>query len=83
MTWPEWWLWELEISPHIEKRMHDRGFGEVDLRAMLQDASGYRPDLVEGRWVIETRHAGAPWEVILEPDMDDKRLVAVTAYPVD
>lgn len=83
MNRPEWWEWELEISSHMEKRMEDRTFSEVDLRAMLHDATGHRPDVVDGRWVIETRHAGAPWEVVVEPDPDDKTLVAVTAYPVE
>jgi hypothetical protein len=56
MEWPEWWEWELEISPHMEKRMRDRDFTEVDLREMLERAHGYGPDVVEGRWVIKTRH---------------------------
>ena len=81
--WPQWWQWELEVSSHIENRMEDRTFSEIVLRAMLHDATGYRSDIVEGRWVIETRHGGAPWEVVVEPDSDDKTLVAVTAYPVE
>ena len=32
MTFPEWWDWELELTPHVEKRMEDRSFSEVDLR---------------------------------------------------
>ena len=24
MPRPEWWQWELELTPHIEKRMEDR-----------------------------------------------------------
>lgn len=52
--WPEWWDWELELSPHLFKRMDDRRFTEIDLRRMLERASGYREDVVEGRWVIET-----------------------------
>jgi hypothetical protein len=35
---------------------------------MLEMASGYRPDVVDGRWVIETRHAGKSWEAIVEPE---------------
>jgi hypothetical protein len=31
-TWPEWWDWELELTPHLLKRLVDRGFTEVDLR---------------------------------------------------
>lgn len=36
MAWPHWWDWEIELTPHLEKRMEDRGFTELDLRGMLQ-----------------------------------------------
>jgi hypothetical protein len=72
----------LELSPHLLKRMTDRRFTEIDLRRMLERASGYRQDVVEARWVIETKHRGGPWEVIVEPDRDQELLVVVTAYPV-
>jgi len=49
---------------------------------MLERASGYHEDVVEGRWVIETKHGGKAWEVIVEPDFDRALLVVVTAYPV-
>ena len=62
--------------------MEDRGFNEVELRAMLEAASGYRQDVVDGRWVIETRHSGRSWEAIVEPDGILKLLVVVTAFPV-
>lgn len=78
---PDWWDWELEITPHMEKRMADREFTEVDLRQMLDEAEGHRPDVEEGRWVIETRLRGVRWEVIVEPDPVDRLLVAVTAFP--
>jgi hypothetical protein len=39
--WPEWWEWELELTPHLLKRMVDRQFDEVDLRTMLADAYDY------------------------------------------
>ncbi len=81
MEWPAWWGWELELTPHLEKRMEDRSFTETDLRRMLEDARGYRPDVVQDRWVIETRHAGVPWEVIVEPDPVAEKLVVVSAYP--
>ncbi len=80
--WPDWWDWELELSPHLLKRMTDRRFTEIDLRRMLERASDYREDAVEGRWVIETRHRGRLWEVIVEPDRERQLLVVVTAYPV-
>jgi len=80
--WPEWWDWELELSPHLLKRMTDRRFTEIDLRRMLERAFDYREDVVEGRWVINARHRGKAWEVIVEPDWERQLLVVVTAYPV-
>ena len=79
-TWPPWWEWELELSPHVWKRMEDRGFNEVELRDMLERAEDYREDVVEGRWVVSTSHAHLAWEVIVEPDYQERKLVIVTAY---
>ena len=62
--------------------MLDRRFTEVDLREMLHRARNHRAAVVEGRWVIETRHRNRAWEVIVEPDFDAKLLVVVTAYSV-
>ena len=56
MNGPEWWEWELEITPHVERRMEQRDFTEIELREMLGRAQRYRPDESEGRFVIETRH---------------------------
>jgi uncharacterized protein DUF4258 len=75
--------WELELSPHVWKRMIDRDFTEVDLRHMMEHASGLRSDVVEGRWVVVCRHEKKPWEVIVEPDVEGQLLVVVTAYPFD
>lgn len=82
VEWPDWWSWELELSPHLFKRMTDRSFNEAELRLMLEDASGYHEDYEPGRWVVETRHAGRAWEVIVEPVPHERVLVGVTAYPV-
>ena len=82
IMWPEWWNWELEFNPHLEKRMLDRNFNEIDLRTMLEDVKGYHPDVVEGRWIITTKHKRRAWEVIVEPDPYEQLLVVVTAYPV-
>ena len=71
------------MSAHLLKRMEDRAFNEVDLRRMLEHASGHRPDIVEGRFVVEALHAGQSWEVIVEPDEIRQLLVVITAYPVD
>ena len=79
--WPTWWEWELELTPHLLKRMVDRRFTEVELRAMLQTARGHREDIVEGRYVISCRHRRRPWHVIIEPDATVQRLVVITAYP--
>jgi hypothetical protein len=63
--------------------MEDRQFTEVDLRRMMEHATGLRPDILEGRFVVDARHAGRPWEVIVEPDDPRTLLVVITAYPVD
>ena len=81
-NWPDWWEWELELSPHLLKRMMDRRFTEADLRGMLEEASGHHADVVSGRWVIQASHDGLPWEVIVEPDDSVPCLVVITAYPV-
>jgi hypothetical protein len=60
--------------------MADRRFSELDLRAMLDRPRGYRPDIVDGRWVIVVTHRRRTWEVVVEPDEDNRRLVVVTAY---
>ena len=81
--WPSWWEWEIQLSPHLLKRMVDRGFREVDVRQMLSSATAFRRDIVAGRWVIETRYRRARWEVIVEADSDAQLIVVVTAYPVE
>jgi hypothetical protein len=81
--WPRWWDWELEFSPHLLKRMEDRRFTEVDLRRMLEHATGNRRDAVAGRWIIQTRHSRRAWEVIVEPLTTEQLLLVVTAYPLE
>jgi hypothetical protein len=48
---------------------------------MLQRATDYRRDILEGRWVVLTQHRRRAWEVIVEPDHAAELLVVVTAYP--
>ena len=81
MNWPSWWEWELGFTLHVEVRMGERGFSEIDLRAMLDDATKFLPARRPGRWLIHTHHAGHPWCVVVEPDPDDEILIIVTAYP--
>ncbi|HOU93911.1 MAG TPA: hypothetical protein PLU22_22830 [Polyangiaceae bacterium] len=52
MDWPPWWEWDMELTPHVEKRMDDRGFSELDLREMLDRATGLRPGVVGGLVVV-------------------------------
>jgi len=63
--------------------MLDRRFTEVDLRRMLEHEGGCRADIVDGRWVVETRRNRKDGEVIAEPDNDQNVLVVVTAYPLE
>ncbi len=83
VAFPDWWDWELELTPHVEKRMEDRGFTEVDLRQMLEQATGFRPDVIDGRFVVETRFRGVAWAVVVEPDEMEHLLVVVTAFGVE
>jgi uncharacterized protein DUF4258 len=82
-AWPPWWEWELEFTPHLLKRMVDRGFNESDLRLMLDESMGFRENHEEGRFAIETNHDGRSWEVIVEPLTDEQVLLVITAYPLD
>jgi hypothetical protein len=63
--------------------METRGFNEAELRQMLGRAVGYRPDVVHGRFLIDTSFQGRKWEVVVEPDEIDHLLVVVTAYKVE
>ena len=81
-TFPSWWSWELSFTPHAELRMEQRGVTEVDVRAMLERATGFEPSVVEGRFMIHVANNNRPWIVILEPDPDISLLVVVTAYEV-
>jgi len=83
MRWPPWWEWELELTPHIIKRMEDRGLTEVQLRAILERATSFAPNQVEGRFIIQGTHNRRPWHVIVEPDEDERVLIAVTCYAAD
>lgn len=82
-AWPSWWDWELEFTPHLLKRMIDRQFNEADLRLMMDEATNYRKNHEEGRYAVESRHDNRPWEVIVEPLLDEQVLLVITAYSVD
>ena len=81
MAWPEWWNWELELTRHLEMRMEDRVFTELDPRNMLERARALRLDVAEGRWIVGTTHRGVDRDVVVEPDPRVRRLMVITAYP--
>lgn len=63
--------------------MLDRRFTDIDLRTMLDVATGISRDAEPGRWRIETQHRLRPWIVFGEPDAAARGVVVVTAYDVD
>ena len=50
---------------------------------MMEGASGFHEDRQPGRWVLETKRDTRAWEVVVEPDSEDRLLVVITAYPLD
>lgn len=83
MQQPEWWSWEIELSPHVLKRMVDRGFNEIALRQMLEDAADIAPDPHSGRWIIRSVWERRRWVVIVEPSAVDRVVVVITAYHLE
>ena len=81
--WPEWWRYEVILSPHALDRMEERGLAETDLRAMLEDAADYRESAAPGRFIIATTFGVQNWEIVVEPDEREAVLVVVTAYRVE
>jgi hypothetical protein len=49
---------------------------------MFEKAVSLERDVVRGRWVVEAQHRRRRWEIVVEPDMDSRRVVVITAYPV-
>jgi hypothetical protein len=81
-TSPEWWNWDLSFTGHAELRMEQRGVTEVEVRAMLERATGFEASVVAGRFMIQTRRGQNPWIVVVEPDAEAGLLVVVTVYGV-
>jgi hypothetical protein len=81
-TPPDWWDFDLELSPHVLDRMIDRDFSEAELRLMMEVANSLRPGRSLERWTVETVHHGDAWEVVVEPDEIDRVIVVITAYKV-
>jgi hypothetical protein len=70
------------VGNHAELRMEQRGVTELEVHAMLEKATAFEPNVVEGRFMIHVRHLRHQWIVIVEPDTDAKLLVVVTLYEV-
>lgn len=49
---------------------------------MLERATSFGPNLVEGRFMIPVRYLQRPWIAIVEPDAEEKLLIVVTVYDV-
>lgn len=81
--WPEWWAWELLLSDHVGRRMETRGFSEIDLRAMMEQAKSVRPSHVEGRFIATCRWKQRSWHVVVEPQRESLKLIVVTAWAED
>ena len=61
---PDWWEFELELSPHVLDRMIDRGFTETDLRLMIEVTDDIRPGSSAERWILGTMFQRQRWEVV-------------------
>jgi hypothetical protein len=84
MALPDWWDWELELTPHSEERLEERGLTEIELRTML----GNPPRSIErdpepGRHRIFTSHRRRSWIVVVEPDIDSEVLVIISVFLAD
>jgi len=79
---PEWWDWELFFTPHAEKWITQRGLSTLQLRAMLERATRWEPDVIDGRFKIYVHYWRRPWIVIVEPDAELRALVVVTTWEI-
>jgi hypothetical protein len=77
---PEWWQWDLAFTSHLDIRMEEREFSEVEIRGMISDVVDLSPARRPGRFIGATRLRGQAWAVILEPDLEDRVIFVVTAY---
>lgn len=60
--------------------MVQRNFNEIELREMLSRTEMYEKDIDENRFKINASFRNRRWEIIVEPDFDEKILVIITAY---
>jgi hypothetical protein len=82
---PDWWRFDLELSLHVEERMIDRSFSEVDLRLMMENPNGLWFGGSVGRLAGGSSKRfiwGEAWGVVVEPDELEQVIIVITAYKV-
>lgn len=79
---PDWWTWEVDLTPHLLDRLEDRGLREVELRRMLLRPASISRQIASDRWLLVARGPRELWRIVVEPDPDRQQLVVITAYPV-
>ena len=80
---PHWWAWDFVLIDHVRDRMTDRGFNEIELLTMIEQATAWHPNHVPGRFALAASHEGIMWEIIVEPDEDGEIVEVITAYVPD
>jgi len=84
MALPEWWDWEIELTPHSERRLEERGLTEIDLRTMLnKPPRSIEGDPEPGRHRVFTSHRRKPWIIVVEPDPGPKILLVISVFLAD
>ena len=78
---PEWMEWDLVFVSHVEERIEERGFTEIDVRTILEEATAATPSRREGRWMVPGQLRGRTWVVVVEPEPEEQLTYVVTAYP--
>ncbi|MEO0588300.1 MAG: hypothetical protein AAF078_11755 [Planctomycetota bacterium] len=83
IIWPQWWQWDLSLSPRLSESLDDLGVSEPDVLTMLELADRFRPARVAGRYVVEAEHADTDWDVTIEPDTARGQVTIISAKPLD
>jgi hypothetical protein len=63
--------------------MEERGSNQLALRWMLHHCTRCRRSRTAGRFIVEAKHGGIAWEIVLEPDHDRECVVVVTMYTAE
>ena len=78
---PNWWVWDLKLTLHVQWRMEERGLSEIALRRLLDIAQRIKHGRVPGRFEVTGRFHDRTWTVVLEPDFEREVIVVVTVFP--